>query len=71
LDSELAKQIILDEIANLVRHFPGYAQIRRVHASLEPWSIQEGLITATLKLRRIQLLKRFQREVDLLFEGHV
>jgi long-chain acyl-CoA synthetase len=69
-NSERAKQILLDEISNLVRHFPGYAQIRRVHASLEPWSVQEGLITATLKLRRNQLLKRFQKEVDLLFEGH-
>jgi long-chain acyl-CoA synthetase len=70
LNSRQAEQVILDEISYLVRRFPGYAQIRRVHASLEPWSIQEGLITATLKLRRNQLLKRFQREVDLLFEGH-
>ena len=70
LDSEQVKRILLDEISNLVSRFPGYAQIRRVHASLDPWSVQEGLITATLKLRRKSLLKQFHREVEFLFEGH-
>jgi len=70
LDSVPVKQILLDEISYLMHRFPGYAQIRRVHASLDLWSVQEGLITATLKLRRENILKRFQREVELLFEGH-
>jgi long-chain acyl-CoA synthetase len=70
LDSEPVKKVLLGEITGLIRHFPGYAQIRQIHASLDPWSIQEGLITMTLKLRRKDLLQRFRREVDLLFEGH-
>ena len=70
LDSEPVKKALLEEITGLIRSFPGYAQIRRVHASLDPWSVQEGLVTVTLKLRRTDLLKRFRREVDLLFEGH-
>jgi long-chain acyl-CoA synthetase len=70
LNSEPVKKILLNKISNLTRRFPGYAQIRRVHASLDPWSVQEGLITATLKLRRKSLLEKFQREVEVLFEGH-
>ena len=70
LDTEPVKKALLDEISGLIRNFPGYAQIRRVHASLDPWSVQEGLITVTLKLRRENLLTRFRKEVDLLFEGH-
>jgi long-chain acyl-CoA synthetase len=70
LNTETVKKALLDEIGGLIRHFPGYAQIRRVHASLDPWSVKEGLLTVTLKLRRKDLLKRFSREVSLLFEGH-
>jgi long-chain acyl-CoA synthetase len=70
LETECAKKALLDEIGGLIRHFPGYAQIRRVHAMLDPWSVQDGLTTVTLKLRRKDLLDRFRREVDLLFKGH-
>jgi len=62
--------ILLSEISQRITRFPGYVQIRRVHATLSPWGIQDGLITATLKLRRKELLARFEQEVNLLFEGH-
>jgi long-chain acyl-CoA synthetase len=62
--------ILLSEISRLITRFPGYVQIRRVHATLSPWGIQDGLITATLKLRRNKLLGRFGKEVELLFQGH-
>jgi long-chain acyl-CoA synthetase len=62
--------ILLSEISQLIAGFPGYVQIRRVHATLSPWGIQDGLITATLKLRRKELLGRFGKEVALLFQGH-
>jgi long-chain acyl-CoA synthetase len=68
--NDRAHQILLSEIAGLIRHFPGYAQIRRVRASLDPWTTEDGLVTATLKLRRHELMKRFEKEVEALFEGH-
>ena len=56
--------------ARRIARFPGYAQVRRVHATLSPWTVQEGLITATLKLRRKELLERFAQEVEALYAGH-
>ena len=70
LNSPEVEQALLDEIARRISRFPGYARIRRVHAMLSPWGVQEGLITATLKLRRKELLERFAREVEALYVGH-
>ena len=64
------EQALLAEIARRIARFPGYAQIRRAHATLSPWTVQEGMITATLKLRRKALLARFGREVEALYAGH-
>lgn len=61
--------ILLSEIAKRMTRFPGYAQIRRVHATLTPWKAQDGFITGNLKLRRKELLARFERELELLFKG--
>lgn len=70
LASEPVENILLAEIARRITRFPGYARIRRVHAMLSPWGVQEGLITATLKLRRRELLDKFAREVEALYAGH-
>jgi long-chain acyl-CoA synthetase len=70
INSDQVEQFLLAEIARRIARFPGYARIRRVHATLSPWGVQEGLITATLKLRRRELLTKFAREVEALYAGH-
>jgi long-chain acyl-CoA synthetase len=70
LSGEAVESILLSEMARMIHRFPGYAQIRRVHATFHPWRMEDGLITNTLKLRRNKLLERFGREVDALFKGH-
>ncbi len=44
-----------------LKDFPGYAKIRQVHLSLEPWSVEEGLMTPTLKMKRPKVLDAFCR----------
>jgi long-chain acyl-CoA synthetase len=61
---------LLAEISKLLVRYPRYAQIRRIHATFSPWRLQDGLITATLKLRRKELLARFEREVESLYVEH-
>ena len=70
LNQKAVEQAFLAEIGRRLSRFPGYAQVRRVHAMLDPWGVQEGLITATLKLRRAVLLARFGQEIKALYEGH-
>ncbi len=64
------EEALLARIAPLLAHFPGYTRIHAVHAGLTPWRVQDGLLTATLKLRRRQLLERYAVEVEKMYAGH-
>lgn len=52
-----------------LKDFPGYAKIRQVHLSLEPWSVDEGLLTPTLKVKRPKVLERFSDDVEAMYRG--
>ncbi|MCG6871727.1 MAG: long-chain fatty acid--CoA ligase [Gammaproteobacteria bacterium] len=72
-DSLSARPVRRALLARLEAHledFPGYAKIRAVHASLDPWTVENELLTATLKLRRPALLERFAAEISALYAGH-
>jgi long-chain acyl-CoA synthetase len=43
--------------------------VRRVIVSHEPWSVENGFMTPTLKLRRESVLARFDAEIDCLYAG--
>ncbi len=58
---------VLKRIKAALKDFPGYAKIRKVHLSLKPWTIEEGLITPTLKVKRPKVLERFADEVEALY----
>ena len=47
--------------------FPGYARVRAVHLSLTPWTVDEGLLTPTLKVRREQLAARFAPAIHAIY----
>ena len=67
LNSDQVSVYLLDRIANLLSAFPGYAFVRYIHTTIEPWTVDEGLITPTLKLKRTAILKRFSAEIDRLY----
>jgi long-chain acyl-CoA synthetase len=67
-DSRVEQQA-LDRIAEQIRGFPGYANVRRVLLLTEPWSIENGLLTPTLKLKRPQVAVRYAKEIEQLYEG--
>jgi long-chain acyl-CoA synthetase len=64
------EKIVLQRIAEQIREFPGYAKVRRVSLTLEPWSVENGLQTATLKLKRTRVFERYEKEISNLYEGH-
>ncbi len=63
-------ETVLERIARRLSAFPGYAQVRAVHCQLDPWSIEDGLMTPTLKLKRDQIHQRYREEIDRLYTGH-
>ena len=61
-DAQLHKDII-KRIRLALRDFPGYTKIRRVTLTLEPWSIENGLLTPTLKIKRNQVTERYREAI--------
>lgn len=64
------EEILLDKITEQTSEFPGYAKIRRVALIQEPWNVENGLLTPTLKLKRAKVMEKYAREVERLYAGH-
>jgi len=70
LRSEAARRLALARIAALVKAFPSYATPKAVFLTAEPWTIDAGLMTPTLKLKRPALIERFAADIAALYERH-
>jgi len=69
LDNSKVIGVVLRHIKEALKDFPGYAKIRRVTLLLEPWTVDNGLLTPTLKIKRSPVLERFAKQVDAMYEG--
>jgi long-chain acyl-CoA synthetase len=62
-DEQDEKKLI--KIANQqVSAFPRYVRVRRVIPVRDPWTVDNGLLTPTLKLRRREVLARYARQIE-------
>jgi long-chain acyl-CoA synthetase len=50
-----------------LKAFPRWIHMRDVIASREPWSIENGLLTPTLKLKRPALMQRLKDRIDAVY----
>lgn len=64
------EQALLARINWRLKGFPGYAKIRRLAIVDRPWSIESGLMTPTLKLKRARILAEYRETLDALYIGH-
>jgi len=51
-----------------LKDFPGYARIRHLARVAEPWTVENGLITPTLKLKRNKIEERFAKEIEAMYK---
>jgi len=58
---------LTQRVAHHLKHFPGYAQIRRLHLELKPWTLEDGLLTPTLKVKRNLVLDRYRAVVEAMY----
>ncbi|RMG31818.1 MAG: long-chain fatty acid--CoA ligase [Gammaproteobacteria bacterium] len=67
-DARLQRRL-LERIQERLHDFPGYARIRRVLPVLDPWTVENGLLTPTLKVRRARVLDRYAEAIEALYAG--
>jgi long-chain acyl-CoA synthetase len=67
LDDARLHKDLLRRIRDALRDFPGYAKIRRIALSLEPWSVDNGLLTPTLKVKRAEVLRRYADQLEQMY----
>jgi long-chain acyl-CoA synthetase len=63
------ESVVLERIAEQIKEFPGYAKVKRVLLLSEPWTIENGMLTPTLKLKRPQVTLRYAMDIERLYEG--
>jgi long-chain acyl-CoA synthetase len=63
------ERFVLKRVAAQLKRFPGYLQVRRMVLTCEPWTIENGLMTPTLKLKREGVAMLFNAEIDRLYAG--
>ncbi len=65
-----AEELVLKRIADQISEFPGYAQIRRCCITLDAWTIENGLLTPTMKVKRAKVMEKYNAEIERMYEGH-
>jgi long-chain acyl-CoA synthetase len=70
-DDVQVEKLLLERIAQSLHEFPGYARVHRVAAGFEPWTVDNELLTPTLKLKRSKVLERYAAAVDRLYQGRL
>ncbi len=67
LNDKKLQSSVLKKIATALHDFPGYAKVRRVHLTLQPWTIEDGLMTPTLKIKRAVVVEKFKKEIEAMY----
>jgi len=71
LHNRAVMNAVIRKLSGLLAEFPGFAQVHAVSLSWNPWTIENGLLTPTMKIKRHEIEARFQDEIEELYRGHV
>ncbi|MFT5132726.1 MAG: long-chain acyl-CoA synthetase [Gammaproteobacteria bacterium] len=70
-DDKAAEKVLLERLSGCLSEFPGYAQVYHISCTDEAWTVENGLLTPTLKMKRKEIIKRYLGEIEQMYEGHL
>ncbi|MCC5811412.1 MAG: AMP-binding protein [Ectothiorhodospiraceae bacterium] len=70
LEAPALMELIKGKVAAVLQDFPAYARIPAVHLTLQPWTIENGMITPTMKLKRQVIEEKLSVQISRLYEKH-
>lgn len=68
LENRKLQEYVLNKVSSMMNSFPGYAVIRRIAMVHESWTVENGLMTPTLKLKRQSILKHHCEDICTLYD---
>ncbi len=68
LKDSAVEHILLEKLCQDLAQFPGYTRIRRVIATFEPWTVENAMLTPTLKTRRDEIVGHMQDELERVYK---
>jgi long-chain acyl-CoA synthetase len=69
LSSKALQQFVVQRLRTLLHDFPAYAKIRRVSLTLEPWTVENGLLTPTMKVKRAKVIEHHQNDIRAMYQA--
>ncbi|HEX4798233.1 MAG TPA: AMP-dependent synthetase/ligase [Burkholderiales bacterium] len=61
---ETDEKSLIQRANERLKGFPRYIRVRRVVATRDPWTVNNGLLTPTLKVKRERVQKKFGGEIE-------
>lgn len=61
------ERTIVNRIQKLLKDFPGYAKVRKVTLTTDPWTVENGLLTPTLKVKRPKVQEQYDRAIKRMY----
>ena len=68
LNNHDVQRTVIKRIRHAARNIPQYGIPRVVAITREPWTIDNGLLTPTMKLRRPQILEHYADLIETLYK---
>jgi long-chain acyl-CoA synthetase len=69
VSKETDEKVLARRANEQLKKFPRWMRVRKVLSSVEPWSVDNGLLTPTLKLRRPVLLRQHAGAIEAAYAG--
>jgi long-chain acyl-CoA synthetase len=67
LGLQQVQDAVLKKIEKLLAHFPGFVFVKHITLSLTPWTVEDGLLTPTLKLKRTAIGSHMREEIEHMY----
>lgn len=65
-----AREAVLARLGGHLMDYPRHARVKAAHLVIEPWTIESGLLTPSLKVKRDRVEERYREAIAALYAGH-
>lgn len=67
VNNDKLNKALVRKVSECLHDFPGYAKVRRLTPLLEPWTVENGLLTPTLKIKRPLVINQYEQAIDSMY----